>query len=361
MICILSISGAGGGGPFGDVPVNTDSIGVGFSDGLLLVVSVIGFVFLAVTVYSIVILRLQTSEDFQKHQEEETLNYEERLARADVATLTRAQRRARARTIMKQKRRITPAAAQHAPPAAGGAEDEDEGQDGHALLLHDVPQNEEQEDHHPGDDEDDNDNDHVLQHNYQHNNVVASRKERQKIAKAVEAKERRLYVQERRQQQEYAQQVAQYEKKERERLHVMKIKEERRLRQEQDAMEERQRLEVWNTFLSSPNKKRKTLSVKEWIIELKKQRIVNIDQLAVSFALSTKHVTNRIHELIQQRRIAGVVITTTTTTSAINTTISEFVYFSEQELQSLVIEIEKRGSISPTEMANLCNNILCRG
>jgi hypothetical protein len=377
---ILSISGVGatgpGGGPFGDVVGNSiDSIGVGFSDAALLVVSIIGFCCLAVTIYSIVILRLQTREEFQKQllRDENTgeaLSYEERLARADVATLSRAERRARARTIMKQKRRVTPAAQQPAAQQEQQHQEEgagdDEGQEGQGMLL--LQNERQQQDNHDdgGDAEAEDDDDHsLLLRNPQH----ASRKERQRLAKLVEKEERRVHVQERRKQQEQAQHVAQREKKERERLHTMRIEEERKLQKQQYDAQEQQRQAEWNTFLSSP---KRTLSVQEWIngMELLKNekenhRTVNIDQLAASFDLSSRQVKDRIHELIQQRRVAGVFIKSaaaaatdpsTAAAAAAESAESElFVYFSDQDLRDLAKEIEKRGSITPAEMADLCN------
>ena len=373
---ILSISGVGatgpGGGPFGDTAGNSiDSIGVGFSDAALLVVSIVGFCCLAVTIYSIVILRLQTREEFQKQllRDENTgeaLSYEERLARADVATLSRAERRARARTIMKQKRRVTPAAQQPAAQQEQQHQEEgagdDEGQEGQRMLL--LQNERQQQDNHDdgGDAEEDDDDHSLLLRNPQH----ASRKERQRRAKLVEKEERRVHVQERRRLQEQAQQAAQREKKERERLHARRIEEERKLQKQQYDAQEQQRQAAWNTFLSSP---KRTLPVQEWIdgMELLKNknenhRTVNIDQLAASFDLSSRRVKDRIHELIQQRRVAGVFINsasstaTDPTTAAVAAAESElFVYFSDQDLRDLAKEIEKRGSITPAEMADLCN------
>ena len=59
---------------------------------LVLVVSFGGFIFLAFTVYSIVLTKLKSRKEIE--EEEQELNYEERLVAADVSTLNRAQRRA---------------------------------------------------------------------------------------------------------------------------------------------------------------------------------------------------------------------------------------------------------------------------
>ena len=81
-------------GPFGIVP----DIGVGFSDTALLVVSVLGFVMLTVTVYSIIMLRLQSRDEFEQNEQNE-MDYDTKLEHADIASLNRAQRRARAKAI----------------------------------------------------------------------------------------------------------------------------------------------------------------------------------------------------------------------------------------------------------------------
>ena len=77
-------------------------ISVGFSDVALLTVSGNGFIVLAVTAYSILITRLKSTKEIQE-REEEDLNYEGRLVNADVSTVNRAQRLARANDVMKQK------------------------------------------------------------------------------------------------------------------------------------------------------------------------------------------------------------------------------------------------------------------
>jgi DDRGK domain len=305
---------------------------------------------------------LQTREDFQKLHDEasgEALNYEERLVRADVATLSRAERRARARTIMKQKRRVTPAAQQPRQVVVEQDEGDDEGQVGQAMPL--LQQDAQQHEVGHQDDDGHDDGDHSLNHHHQQQH--ASRKERQRLAKLAEKEERRACVQERRQQQEQAQQVARHEKRERERLQAMRSEEERTMQKQQQQAQEQQRRVAWNTFLSSPKRAAMTLSVEEWInsIELKQQRTVNIDELAESFDLSTQHVKERIHELIRQRRVAGVFIISTTDMVASESSESEselFVYFSDRDLQDLAKEIEKRGSITPAEMADLCNTII---
>lgn len=175
----------GSEGPFGAGA----EIGVGFSDAAILVVSLLGFCFLASTIYSLILLKVQSRKEFDQAEERE-LDYDELLDRADVATLSRAQRRARAKNIMKRQRRVV---AQ--PLDTGGNEQED----AHEQHL-------EEDDEPPA-----------------HTSLTATRKERQKVAKMAELKERKLFDERRRQLQLDAQETATKEKKERERLEAERV------------------------------------------------------------------------------------------------------------------------------------------
>jgi hypothetical protein len=278
-------------GPFGKAP----EINVGVSDAILLVVSGIGFVMLAVTMYSIIITKLKTTKEIE--EEEGELNYDERLANADVSTLNRAQRRARARHIMKQQRRIAPSTT--AGENAHG-ENEGEGQD------HDEA-------------------DPSLRH--------LSRKERQKVAKAAEKEERALFEEDRRRQHIEAQEAAQREKKERERLMGERAEEERRARQEQRQAEEMTAYEHWKTFLASPDGTT-ALSVKEWVKELEKTRTVLFDNLAERFQIPREDVVSRIQELLASSRITGLMEAD-----------SRFIYISKEEMSSIASFIQTQDKV----------------
>ncbi|KAL3926484.1 MAG: hypothetical protein SGARI_005591, partial [Bacillariaceae sp.] len=138
-------------GPLGKAP----EISVGASDSLLLGVSIVGFLLMAYTIYSIILSKVKSAQEIE--DEENETSFEDRLARADVSTLTRAQRRARARHIAKQQRRV-----------ATGVEGLD-----HADGEHNPQQQPEEQDVPPM--EDDTHHAGSLRH--------LSRKERQKAAK----------------------------------------------------------------------------------------------------------------------------------------------------------------------------------
>jgi hypothetical protein len=246
-------------GPSGNAP----DISVGVSDTVLLVVSGAGFLLLAATIYSIVLTRLKSAKEIE--EEEKEANYDEKLAAADISTLNRAQRRARAKLLMKKQRRVAP----NTVP----------GQDGEL--------NEENQATHGSD------------------SRHLSRKDRQKAAKAAEQKERKLFEEERRQQQLEAQKIAQQEKRERERLQNEKAEEGRQARTEQRLSEEKAAYESWKKFLATPDGTI-VLTVKEWIEELSKSRIVYFKTLAKRFDTTSETVGKRIDELLVDCRITGI-------------------------------------------------------
>lgn len=157
--------------------------GVAFSNKILLILSTIGFASLGITIYFLILRHVNNdnNEDGEGNGQNNNAllqrnNYGENLDQSDVATLNRAQRRARAKFRMKKARRAAVApAGGHA--AGGGPDGEDAGDlivdDAHDLVL-----------------DDNGEGDHA--DNLHH----LSRKERQKAAKQMEKEERKLYAQE---------------------------------------------------------------------------------------------------------------------------------------------------------------------
>lgn len=252
-------------GPFGDGA----EIGVGFSDAAILIVSLLGFCFLASTIYSLILLKVQSRNEFDKAEEEE-LDYDELLDRADVATLNRAQRRARAKNIMKRQRRMA------APAAVVGNEQEDAPHEPHS------------EDDEP-----------LVHHSL-------TRKERQKAAKMAEVKERRLFDEQRRQMQLEAQEAAKKEKKERERIEAERAEQEKKLRLKEEQDYESSQRKKYNTFLESSNGET-TMSVRDFCVHVEQSKVVSIDELADQFQRPSVQVAERIQELVDDCRLTGVI------------------------------------------------------
>jgi hypothetical protein len=233
-------------GPFGSTPVDLP-----FSDKALLLVSACGFAVLAVIIYSLLVSRLKSGEEL-RDSNGDAIAYEEMLKRSDVSSLSRAERRARAHAIMKDKRRLE----------QGNGEDNNEPQplDGKTL----------------------------------------SRKQRQKAAKALEREERRLFESERVAQQLAAQEAAHKEKLRREELEAKRIQEE--TQREKDGQEARDKLArgAHATFLGCQ-------SVVEWVTEMEGRRSVDINEVAKKFAVTSQVVIDRLQQLVKEERVTGVV------------------------------------------------------
>lgn len=88
--------------------VENANFGIGLPDSYLLIISLAGFGFLCYTLFRVLVIRLKTRDELEKEEMKNSADYEARLVRADVNGLCRAERRARARAIMKQQRRIQP-------------------------------------------------------------------------------------------------------------------------------------------------------------------------------------------------------------------------------------------------------------
>jgi hypothetical protein len=289
-------------GPFGDGA----EIGVGFSDAAILVVSVLGFCFLASTIYSLILLKVQSREEFDK-AEEEKLDYDELLDRADVATLNRAQRRARAKNIMKRQRRMA--------PVDGG--------------------NEQQEDaHEPHSEEDE-----PLVHN------LTTRKERQRAAKVAELRERRLFDERRRQLQMDAQETAKKEKKERERIEAERAEQEKKVRLKDEQDYEAAQRRKYNTFLVSSNGET-SMSVRDFSVRVEQSKVVSIDDLADQFQRPSAQVAERIQELVDACRLTGVIDG------------DRFIHISSDELTRMASFVMKQKQVTIQEVAKSTHTLV---
>jgi hypothetical protein len=316
-------------GPLGKAP----EISVGVSDAVLVAVSSIGFAFLAWTVYSIILTKVKSARELEQDAEEFEKSFEERLAQADVSTLNRAQRRARARHIMKQQRRVMP---------EDGEGDEDLHEQQQALIA-EVPQEEAIP---------------PFQEDTYHNTTARhlSRKERTRAAKQIELAERRLLEDERRKEQLEALELARRKKKERERLLAIQAEEERKLRQQQRTESELAAYTAWRTFLPVPSKDDNTpsnnnsITVKEWVKELKRERIVSLKDLSNRFEVSEEQVRKRILDLVSSSRVSGILEKD-----------ERFIYLSPKDLSILAAFVKTREKkMTPQEIADHIQELLSR-
>jgi hypothetical protein len=307
----MTASGGNTGNPFG----KNAEIGVGFSDAVLVTASVTGFLIMATTVYSLIVMRLKSSKEVAKEELAGGNGYEEQLAHADVSTLNRTQRRARARAIMKQQRR-----------ALVNVDNPDADADAELEIGSDDEGSEDGETVNPT------------------NNRTLSRKERQRVAKATEKGERRLLEDERREQQKQAQDDAQRQKREKEREDARRQEASRLLEKKQKEELKIAEFEAWKVFLSSP---KRSQSVQEWIDEMKDRRTVLTTEIATSFELPEQKIVQRIQELIKDGRVAGVMEGN-----------GRFIFIAEDELHSIAESLIERGVLSLTDVATVCNEKL---
>jgi DDRGK domain len=277
------------------------AVGVGFSDSALLMVSIGGFGLMAFLIYSIVFSRVQSAEELEKTDAVDgELDYEEELLKADVSTLNRAQRRARAKALMKRERRVH--------------EEDGEGDDADA-----------------------------------HNNL--SRKERQKAAKAAERKERQILDAARQEEQRVAMQRAQEEKKRRLELEAIQAEEDRLRKEDEDAEQKQREWEEWNNFLKSPDGS-ESLTVEEWVKELEKGPCsVDLRPLSTRFDTSLEQVQQRINKLVRDGRVTG----------CLDESNSIFWFFTHDNLLALAEFIKNEGEVSLKDVSKAAGTILKQG
>lgn len=294
---------------------------VALSDKTLLAVSLAGFVVLATTVYILVIRPSLTAEEID---DEGTHNYDDELDHADVRTLNRAQRRARARNRMKRNRRVDPRTPgqlhqQH--------EDLDEGADdadgGAAVAQQQLLAGDEAAAAVP------DGNDSSQQH--------LSRKERARLAKAKEREERKLFEKERQEQRRKAEAAAAVERREREKEREALAQEERRRREAEAHNRELTEHREWTLmFLESRNNAEAT--VREFICKARSKKIWPIEDISREYGASPEKVEIRLRQLLADDRMFGVVSN------------GNFIYLEPNDMKSIAERIKENGRTSLSEL-----------
>jgi len=312
-------------GPLGKAP----DISIGASDAVLLAVSALGFFMLAVSVYKIVLAKLKTAEELEQEAKENEISYGERLAQADVSTLNRAQRRARAKHIMKQQRRL------------GGGTDNGENNNNNdmALVIHD--QEQAHDENMPAFRADNH-----LHANSQH---LLSRKERQKAAKQVELQERRLLEEDRRNEQKKAQEAAVARRKAKEIQQKLQAEKDKKERMERKQADEMARYQTWKIFIETQSED--SITVKEWIKELKHNRIVCLKDLAARFSVEEATICERIQELLDANRLSGIVERSIDDDSDECNRSARFIYLSPENMSELATFVKQQDQFTARNFA----------
>lgn len=280
-----------------------EGVGVGFSHQTLLTASVVGFLGVAAVVYSLIVSRVKSNLD--DDDDDEDAEYEAKLARADVAHLNRAQRRARAHFLMKQQRK--------APSNNVPNEVDNNNEDNHPdLPPEELP-------------------------------IALPRKERQKAAKAAEREERQRFQKERQQQQEQAQKEAALERVRRQELAAISAAEAKRIQQVEIELQQQKEEAMKQIFMSCPNK---SLTLDEWRTSLQKTRRVDLAALGAEFGTSSQAVYQRIQQLLVERRVTGILES------------KQFIALSEDELQRIADQIREKGAVTLQDVVTLCLPII---
>ena len=326
-------------GPLGKAP----NIGVGVSDAFILTISLIGFVFLGWTIYSIILAKTKTARELEA--EDQDVSYEDRLAQADVSTLNRSQRRARARIMMKKNRLANTNQNNlvHPIEVVGDGNEQQQQQQQQNLLLEQQQQQQHDEGIPPFQDE--------SHHSTAHN--MLSRKERQKAAKQVELQERKMFEEDRRKEQQEALNAAKSKKREKEKMVAIQIEQDRKERLEQRQADEIAKYHAWRILFVENNttnqNDEESITVLEWIQEMKQNRIVTLKDMATRFRVSLDRVRERIMELINSSRISGIIEHQDENNENQN---SRFIYLSPDDMSRLASFVKLRGKITTKEFAS---------
>lgn len=259
------------------------SLEVNFSNETLLLISLLGFTFLFAALACLCHLSPSQAKfneggadgggSNNAHDDDE---YNQLLQDADVSTLNRAQRKARARLIMKKNKQ---AANEHqqriAAEGAAAAVDGNDGGDGNNanVLALDEGGNDQEGDN--------QNNDH---------GPKLSRKERQKAAKEEERLYRREYEEMRKL--KIKNEVERREAKEQ----LLKEKKEV-MEQERREMQEEE-LKSWKYMFGGEN-----MTVREFVKELKEAEFIDLQETANRFNVSTESLVSRLRSLEKEGRI----------------------------------------------------------
>jgi DDRGK domain len=302
---------------------------IGCSDHILVGISVVGLAILAYTAHSILKLTRSKSEADDDH-----LTEEERLCRADVSALTRAQRRARAKAIMKEQRRLQHPSDDRNPDDAAARDANMDPADADAVAVADVVDDEHNE---------------IINGTAQVTNRVPalSRKERQLGAKVVEREERRLFQHDRERQQKEAQIVAQQLKKERLVAATQRMEQERQQKELETEARIQQQQRMRRIFMLASGTAREK-SVSEFVADCRNDRVVMVDAIAKLYGVEPIRVTDRIQQLLSEGRIAGI----------FQKKHQRFIYVADEELRLIASTVRERGSVSRKEFTTICEQMI---
>ena len=315
-------------------------VGLGFSHRTILYVSIAGFILLSMLIGFVLYKSPKPDND-----DEENEDYDQKLERADVATLNRAQRRARAKNRMKKNRRIAPLA----QPTHHDIDDE-----GNLIVL-DQDDNDQQQPLLEGEVDDDNNVnplDGMLGGEEEDSNLTShmkskmSRKERQRAAKALEKEEWRKDQELRQKQVQKEQQQRAVEEKKRQKQRQQDKEEEQRQKAEQLELDYKK----WKYMFYDPlNNNNCDWTVVQFCNYLKEEKLVDIVQLFND--IPNMEVVQRIKELQKQNRLPMGMFTSEFT---------HFVYVSKTDANAIIqhCKIQYQGRVPLSDVSKFSSQLL---
>lgn len=350
-----------------DPALNGDITG-GLSSASIIAISISGFIIVFTTLA--ILYKFSSNPDdkqrdrARRHQQDndnDAADYERALEDADVSKLNRAQRRARAKNRMKKNRRLAP---HRQPQPANPQPNQDDGQPQHGEQL---PPAQIAAPQPPAEIVEDYDND----GSGGANGEWLSRKERQRVAKAEERRERLLYVEERKQQIFIQEQKLSKDRKN---------QEERERENERDSKERNDRLEMegklalereyreWNLmFPPSTHDERSHTdddtvigsgdsdysqceTVQQFLAKLYTVKRISLAKTAEQYSISIPSLRRRLTQLEKEGRIHHCGI--------IDETRGEYVVVTSEDMEKLARYIQQVGCVTSDEVRSCLVDIL---
>jgi hypothetical protein len=277
----------------------------GFSSATLLLLSLSG---LTVVFVGLLIISLKAPNKSADDEEDESaFNYDQALQDADVSTLTRSQRRARAKLLMKKNRRITkpetqPDLDENGQPVLNNEEHVDETVDADEKKL--------------------------------------TRKQRQLAAKKLERAERKM-------------------NEDQIRIHNKILDEERKIREAallnksiQAANEKKEKREndfvAWKYMFPESDFETK-VTVKEFVEELEIDPVISLEETADEFSTTVPNLIRRLKELEDDGRIRHGIL---------NAEDDEYIFINEECMKRLVKHIKEKGKVHLDDFAKEITRIV---
>ncbi|XP_043600659.1 DDRGK domain-containing protein 1 [Bombus pyrosoma] len=182
-------------------------------------------------------------------------------------------------------------------------------------------------------------------------------KKRAKLAAKSEKRAQREVVEREREERKKREQLLQEERdkqSERERAEELRQEEaERKAREEKERKEHEEYLKMKQAFsveeegYDQDDEEDKENLLEEFVLYIKQNKVVILEDLAARFGLKTSSVVERIQDLQAHENLTGVIDDR-----------GKFIYISQEELEAVAKFVRQRGRVSITELAENSNRLI---